>query len=89
MLTDVDKLGHGPPFKLCQVDVFDGQRERPQHMVVRDIIEVMRDMFANEEVENHTTWAPERVWTSPSKKVRAFGDANASDWWWNEQVSII
>ncbi|KAG9124258.1 hypothetical protein FRC07_012231 [Ceratobasidium sp. 392] len=34
MLTDVDKLKHGPPFELCEIDIFDGRRPRAQFMVV-------------------------------------------------------
>jgi hypothetical protein len=89
MLADVDKLRHGPPFELCEIEVFDGRQARPQFMVVRDIIQVVRELFANPRTKNSTIYAPERVWTSPSKKVRAYGDANACDWWWNEQVSVL
>ncbi|KAG9093019.1 hypothetical protein FS749_015246 [Ceratobasidium sp. UAMH 11750] len=47
MLADVDKLAHGPDFELSDFDVFDGRQPRPQYMVLRDIIHVMRDVFAN------------------------------------------
>lgn len=87
MLSDIDKLRHGPAFELCEIDVFDRRRERPQYMVMRNIIEVVRDLIGNPALKDETMYAPERVWTSPSKRECAFGDANACEWWWNKQVS--
>lgn len=77
MLADVDKLRHGPPFELSQIDVFDGQRARPQYMVSLDIIQVIRDQFANPRTKDDIVYAPEKVWVLREGKERAYGDANA------------
>ncbi|KAF8604054.1 hypothetical protein BDV93DRAFT_441394, partial [Ceratobasidium sp. AG-I] len=57
-------------------------------MVSRNIVQVIRDMVANPEFLEHTKYAPERLWTSPSKKERVYWDASSGDWWWNEQDKL-
>jgi hypothetical protein len=87
LLQDVDKLRHGPDFELSEVDIFDGRKERPQYMVSRDIVQVVRHIVANPALKDDMTYSPVRIWTSPEKQVRSYGEANAGDWWWNQQVS--
>ncbi|EUC56336.1 hypothetical protein RSOL_172170, partial [Rhizoctonia solani AG-3 Rhs1AP] len=45
MVLDVDILAHGPEFKKGKIEIFDGRRPRPQYMVYRNIIEVIRDFL--------------------------------------------
>lgn len=71
MLADVDRLRHGPDFELVEIEVFDGQRARPEWMIARDPVHVMRDIFANPQLKNDMLYGPERIWTSPSMKVQA------------------
>ncbi|KAF8602959.1 hypothetical protein BDV93DRAFT_398866, partial [Ceratobasidium sp. AG-I] len=33
-------------------------------------------------------YAPQKLWTSPAKEVRAYGDAYTCDWWWDEQCRL-
>ncbi|KAF8604766.1 hypothetical protein BDV93DRAFT_440104 [Ceratobasidium sp. AG-I] len=54
-------------------------------MVSRDIIRVLRDMFANRELKDDTFYAPVRFWTSAEMEEQVYGDARASLWWWEEQ----
>lgn len=57
-------------------------------MVSRNIIKVVRDIFGNPLLKNEMMYAPEKVWTSRSRKVRVYGDTNTCQWWWDEQVRI-
>ncbi|KAG8742571.1 hypothetical protein FRC10_001236, partial [Ceratobasidium sp. 414] len=88
MLTDVDKLAHGPSFELSDFEVFDGHRPRPQYMVSRDIIHVMRDIFANPKFKRAFRYKPVKVWTSAQRTERIYGDAFSTDWWWREQQKL-
>ncbi|KAF8601012.1 hypothetical protein BDV93DRAFT_446595, partial [Ceratobasidium sp. AG-I] len=54
-------------------------------MVSRNVIDVIRDMLANPEFLEDTTYAPKRIWTSSKKKERVYADASSCEWWWNEQ----
>ncbi|CAE7063586.1 unnamed protein product [Rhizoctonia solani] len=89
MLSDVDRLVHGPEFKKYTVDLFDGQRPRPQFMVCRDIIEIMRDFFSKTAFKNHIRYKPWRLYTSESKAERVYADMASADWWWDEMLKLI
>ncbi|KDN33080.1 hypothetical protein RSAG8_13831, partial [Rhizoctonia solani AG-8 WAC10335] len=89
MLSDVDKIPHGPEFELYDIDLFDGWRPRPQFMVCRGIIEIIRDFFANPAFKNHMRYKPWRLYTSASMLERVYADMAASDWWWKEMEKLI
>ncbi|EUC54041.1 hypothetical protein RSOL_027710, partial [Rhizoctonia solani AG-3 Rhs1AP] len=89
MVSDVDRLTHGPEFKKGLVEVFDGRRPRPGYMVYRNIIEVIRDFLANSAFNSHIRYKPWRLYTSASKKTRVYGDMAASNWWWRELEKLI
>lgn len=89
MLADVDKLRHGPAFEISEIDIFDGRGQRTQYMVLRNIIEVLREIFENPEFKDEMVYAPVKLWTSAYGGEQVMGELRASRWWWNEQVSFI
>jgi hypothetical protein len=86
MLSNIDKLAHGPQFTQYTIPIFDGRRPRPQYMICRDIIKITRDFFANPAFKNHMRYKPWRLYTSATKTERVYADMAASDWWWKELV---
>ncbi|KAF8594839.1 hypothetical protein BDV93DRAFT_565013 [Ceratobasidium sp. AG-I] len=88
MLAAVDRLTHGPEFEVSDIEIFDRRGRRMQFMVSRDIIRVLRDMFANRELKDDTFYAPVRFWTSAEMEEQVYGDARASLWWWEEQNKL-
>ncbi|KAG8759337.1 hypothetical protein FRC11_002095 [Ceratobasidium sp. 423] len=89
MQRDVDKLAHGPEFKQYKIPLFDGRRPRPQYMVCRDIIHIMRDFFANPAFKDHMRYKPWRLYTSAGKTEWVYADMVGSDWWWKEMENLI
>ncbi|KAG9118351.1 hypothetical protein FRC07_007166 [Ceratobasidium sp. 392] len=85
MLADIDKLRHGPEFKLKELEGFAGRRLRSQFIVHRNLIDLLREIFANRRFKKSFRAAPAKAWTSAAMKVRVYGDACYSEWWWKEQ----
>ncbi|KAG8780267.1 hypothetical protein FRC12_023265 [Ceratobasidium sp. 428] len=88
MHTDIDKLKHGPIFEVSEFDIFDGRKARPQYMVSRNIIDIVRDTMARPRFKKNIKYAPERLYLSSSLKERVFADAAGGDWWWDEQENL-
>ncbi|KAG8720261.1 hypothetical protein FRC08_000697 [Ceratobasidium sp. 394] len=88
LYLDVDALLHGPHFSLYDIDIFDGRDNQPQYMVSRDIIQALRDIFANQNFEKGFRTAPERHYLSPQKDQRVYSDAYTANWWWREQEKM-
>ncbi|KAG9079264.1 hypothetical protein FS749_008660 [Ceratobasidium sp. UAMH 11750] len=88
MHSDVDKLKHGPPFELCDIDISDGKRPRTQYLIRRDIIKITRQMMADPTQKGSFKTRPAKVWTSAARKERVWGESCYSEWWWNEQEKL-
>ncbi|KAG8721961.1 hypothetical protein FRC09_007074 [Ceratobasidium sp. 395] len=88
MLTSIDTLKHGPVFGLSQIDIFDGQKPRPQYMISRNIIEVLRDTMARRKFKKNMKYAPEKLYSASNFKERVYTDASNGDWWWREQEKL-
>ncbi|KDN33716.1 hypothetical protein RSAG8_13196, partial [Rhizoctonia solani AG-8 WAC10335] len=89
MLSNVDRLAHGPEFKQGKVEIFDGRRPRPGYMIYRDMLEFPRDFLANPAFKFNTRYRPWRLYTSASKTTRVYGDMAAANWWWRELEKLI
>jgi hypothetical protein len=89
MLSDLDKLRHGPEWSIREINIMDGETPRVQYMAVRPIVPLIREMLANPTFKGRMKWAPERHYTSSDKKIRVYNNMWASDWWWRMQVSIL
>jgi hypothetical protein len=70
MLTDVDKLRHGPEWIIREIKIMDGETPRIQYLFMRPIISAIRKMLVNPAFKGRMKWAPERhysnMWTSDS-----------------------
>ncbi|KAG9103180.1 hypothetical protein FRC07_010067 [Ceratobasidium sp. 392] len=88
MHTDIDKLKHGPIFEQSTIDIFDGQKPRPQYMVSRNFIDIVRDTLARRVFKKQMKYAPQKLYLSSNLKERVFTDADSGDWWWNEQEKL-
>lgn len=88
MLAAVDTLKHGPEFEISDIEILDGRGRRMQFMVSRDIIRILKDMLANRGLKDETFYAPVRFWTSAEMTEQVYSDPRASQWWWEEQVSL-
>jgi hypothetical protein len=89
MLSDVNKLAHGPDFWLDEVNIFDSRGLRQQFMVLRDIISVTREFLADASFKDHIQYKPCRIYTSARKTERVYGEMYSSDWYWKQMVSIL
>ncbi|KAG8722468.1 hypothetical protein FRC09_006235 [Ceratobasidium sp. 395] len=85
MHDDIDKLRHGPEFALYDINVTVKGKARPQFMVSRHIVQVLRDIFANPAHKKNFKAAPERHYLSRRKDQRVYSDANSANWWWRAQ----
>ncbi|KAG8702744.1 hypothetical protein FRC08_003275 [Ceratobasidium sp. 394] len=88
MLKDIDKLPHGPDFTIHDIDIFDGERERTQYLVMRDVISVIRELFANPDFRHEFRYRPEKLFTSADKRERMYSEMWSADWWWREQEKL-
>jgi len=79
MNKDIDKLPHGPEFDLYDIDTFDGQRPRTQFMVSCNIIQAVRDLFANQFFKKYFHAAPEQHWLSPRKDQRVYSEMRTAN----------
>ncbi|KAG9122331.1 hypothetical protein FRC07_001349 [Ceratobasidium sp. 392] len=88
MLADINKLAHGPLFMMDQVPITDGHCPRTQYMVWRDLIAILREIFANPSFKKGFKSAPSKAYTLANKKERIYGDPWYLDWWWKEQENL-
>ncbi|QRV91332.1 hypothetical protein RhiJN_19350 [Ceratobasidium sp. AG-Ba] len=85
---DVDRLQHGPEWELYEINVLHKNNPRVQYLMMRDIEHVIRDIISNPAFREDLVYAPVRVWTTPEKKERVYGDMWTADWWWNMQIRL-
>ncbi|QRV92599.1 hypothetical protein RhiJN_20617 [Ceratobasidium sp. AG-Ba] len=85
---DVDRLQHGPEWELYEINVLHKNNPRVQYLMMRDIEHVIRDIIANPAFREDLIYALVRVWTTPEKKERVYGDMWTADWWWNMQIRL-
>ena len=88
MLEDLDKLRHGPSWKVytIQIKQADGQ-VRLEYLFGRNIIEVIRSIIGDWTFKDELHYSPTRVWTTKGKNERVYGEAWTGNWWWRMQVS--
>ncbi|KAG8737181.1 hypothetical protein FRC10_008489 [Ceratobasidium sp. 414] len=84
LYTDVDQLKHGPVWHLYEINIknmLNPDNPHVQYLVMRNIVNVVRDMMANPAFHDLLKYAPETYWTSEEKTERVFGDMWSVDWW--------
>ncbi|KAG8789644.1 hypothetical protein FRC12_013362, partial [Ceratobasidium sp. 428] len=85
MLTDIDNLPHGPDWFFQDLVIGEGPYERVHTLYFRRIVDVIRDLMGNPAFRRAMRYAPERHWTSRSKKSRVYGEMWTGEWWWLRQ----
>ncbi|KAG8793370.1 hypothetical protein FRC12_002890 [Ceratobasidium sp. 428] len=73
---------------MSDIDIFDGRKPRPQYMLSRNIIDIIRDTFAKPKFKKSMQYAPVKLYASSNLKERVFTDTVSGDWWWNEQKKL-
>ncbi|KAG8699999.1 hypothetical protein FRC09_006244 [Ceratobasidium sp. 395] len=88
MLTDIDNLPHGPDWFFQDLVIGEGPYERVHTLYFRRIVDVIRDLMGNPAFRRVMRYAPERHWTSRSKKSRVYGEMWTGEWWWLRQLFL-
>ncbi|KAG9119868.1 hypothetical protein FRC07_004892, partial [Ceratobasidium sp. 392] len=89
MLSDVDRLPHGPDWYAKDVVVGEGgPYERVHTVYFRRIIDVIRELIGNPAFKHMMRYAPERHWTSRWQHSRVYGEMWTANWWWLRQLLL-
>ncbi|QRV81665.1 hypothetical protein RhiJN_09680 [Ceratobasidium sp. AG-Ba] len=88
LFDDIDRLRHGPTWHIFDINVPHDTNPRVQYIVMRDIEHVVRDIMAHPGFKDDMVYAPIKIWTSPEKKERVYGDMWTADWWWKMQIRL-
>ncbi|GAB1528428.1 hypothetical protein RhiTH_011622 [Rhizoctonia solani] len=89
MLSNVDKLAHGPDFHLDKINVFNGQGLRQHYMVLQDIISITQEFLLDASFKNHIQYKPCRIYTLAKKTECVYGKMYSSDWYWNQTENLV
>jgi hypothetical protein len=90
MLEDVDKyLPHGPGWEVVQVKIKTKTGIRVQYLYWRNIIELIKEILGNPELNGDVAFAPVRKWTTEEKKTRVIDEMWTANWWWRMQVGHL
>ncbi|KAF8760050.1 Zn-finger protein [Rhizoctonia solani] len=87
--NDVDTLPHGPQFTINEINATSAPRPKPQFLVHRNALDLLRELFSNKAFDSHFVYAPARYWTTGRKKERVFVDMRSGNWWWREQEKLM
>ncbi|KAG9085036.1 hypothetical protein FRC06_003764 [Ceratobasidium sp. 370] len=66
----------------------DTAKDRHLKSRLCNIIQAVRDLFANQSFKEHFHAAPERHWLSPRKDQRVYSEIHTANWWWREQEKM-
>ncbi|QRV96407.1 hypothetical protein RhiJN_24425 [Ceratobasidium sp. AG-Ba] len=88
LVKDIDRLPHGPGWKMETLVTRYGGIERRNYLFMRDILEVIRDLIGKRRFRRFMRYAPIRHWVSESKKSRIYGEMWTGDWWWRMQMIL-
>ncbi|QRW23250.1 hypothetical protein RhiXN_08286 [Rhizoctonia solani] len=85
LVRDVDQLPKGPDWMEVNVPGGKGRYRRPHTLYMRDVLEVTRELIGARRFRRCMRYAPERHWTSKSRKCRVYDEMWSGDWWWQVQ----
>ncbi|KEP46644.1 hypothetical protein V565_188010, partial [Rhizoctonia solani 123E] len=89
MLEDLDRLRHGPSWKVYEIEIKLANREaRVEYLFGRNIIEVVRSLIGDWTFKEELRYSPTRVWTTKGRKERLYSEAWTGNWWWRMQMKI-
>ncbi|KEP45690.1 hypothetical protein V565_249570, partial [Rhizoctonia solani 123E] len=86
MLEDLDKLRHGPSWKVYEIEIpqADG-KVRVEYLFGRNIIEIIRSLIGDWTFKEELRYSPTRVWTTKERKERLYSETWTGNWWWRMQ----
>lgn len=87
MLRDIDRLRHGPEWKIHEVPITVGKRVRKHFMFARNPVDVVRELIGSLHLDGSIQYAPQRQYTSDKRDVQVFDEMWSGRWWWRMQVS--
>ncbi|KAG8707606.1 hypothetical protein FRC08_000391 [Ceratobasidium sp. 394] len=89
LIADVDKLPHGPGWKVYHIDSGEAtQNKHHSYLFMRHIVDTIRDLLANPDLKDFMRYAPERLFTAQDCRCRVYGEANSGGWWWRMQLCL-
>ncbi|KAG9106332.1 hypothetical protein FRC07_008867 [Ceratobasidium sp. 392] len=89
LMTDIDKLPHGPGWKIYEIQNKDGpHRIKKSYLFCRDIVEVVKEIMANPAFMEYMRYAPEQHYRTSNGQTRVYGNVWTGNWWWNLQMRI-
>jgi hypothetical protein len=89
MLRDIDQLRHGPVWESHEVNIKVGAEMCKQYFIGRDIVQIVRELIGDPELEEDMVYAPQKHWSSEDRKVQVYSEMWTARWWWRQQVSIL
>ncbi|KAG8705437.1 hypothetical protein FRC08_001673 [Ceratobasidium sp. 394] len=88
LMADIDRLPHGPEWKIYEMDVsVPGNPNQQSYLFTRNIVEVICDIMAESSFCGDMEYTPKRVWQDETCTTRIYGNSWSGDWWWRMQVS--
>lgn len=88
MLSDLDKLPHGPNWMLHKIRIVAKNGDvRMAYLFGRNIIAIVRTLIGDTNFKDKLRYAPVQVWTTIERKVQVYSEAWTGRWWWRMQVS--
>ncbi|KAG8728742.1 hypothetical protein FRC10_004611, partial [Ceratobasidium sp. 414] len=88
MLKDIDLLPHGPDWHTQELVAGEGWYERSHTLYKRSVVDVIRELIGNPAFKWVMRYAPERHWTSRTRRSRVYGEMWTGDWWWRRQLFL-
>lgn len=88
MLKDLDKLPHGPEWKMFEIEI--GEKNggtRTEYLFGRNIIDLVRSLIGDVAFKGELCYSPVRHWTTEDRKEQIYSEAWTGNWWWRMQVS--
>ena len=80
----IDSLPSCPKFKREEI-IIAGQAFDIYH---RDILECIKEIYANPEFSPYLAFKPERHYVDEDKTIRMYSKMYSGKWWWATQVRI-
>ena len=88
LLKAVDKLPHGPDWRVQAIKIKGAKGEEVVEMWMRNSLEDLRQILKNKQIGKFIEYKVTKRWTSPDRKQRIRGELTTADWMWEVQVRI-
>ncbi|QRW01433.1 hypothetical protein RhiLY_00430 [Ceratobasidium sp. AG-Ba] len=83
MLIDVDKLPHGPEWKVKSLTLKGDRGDETVEFWKRDSLEAIKQLLLDRTLGRQMTWRPVWHWTCRRKKNRRRDEVWTADWMWD------